>query len=72
MYDEIKKCYECVKKNEQNRKEQSILRNNPDFMSVSGKKNEQNRKEQSILRNNPDFISCKKYLKLNVWIDTVQ
>jgi hypothetical protein len=48
MYDEIKKCYECVKKNEQNRK------------------------EQSILRNNPDFISCKKYLKLNVWIDTVQ
>ena len=30
---------------------------------------EQNRKEQGILRNCPDFISCKKCLKLNVWID---
>ena len=30
---------------------------------------ERNRKEQGILRNSPDFISCKKCLKLNVWID---
>ena len=33
------------------------------------KEKQQNRKETGILRNSPDFISCKKCLKLNVWID---
>ena len=40
-----------------------------DCQKTSKEEKERNRKEQGILRNNPDFISCKKCLKLNVWID---
>ena len=39
------------------------------LINNQGRKAKQNRKEQGILRNSPDFISCKKCLKLNVWID---